>query len=345
MIWPKVYEVPIREAPVLTLCFSSTGDGKYSADKTIYNYSTDFNMTVQEFNMLTESKAKITLRKGKNIMENSISKPIFYLEELQTKYDGTCYMITVEYEKQHIDAINTQWNLRMYMNSSEKLSTKIYIYFTSKENAYGILQRAWKDGTFWNVEFDQPYLGKYISLRPLKTINKPTSKSPCRNEYFWKCIERNFLPKNFEDCPKFCAPYSFPSNGTQLCQTFQEWYCIKHKMYNLISTVTMNGECPKKSCQLLEYEGTQVLKYLMSNTGLFMNSDHDNVFNPSEFLNLWYWFESPQNVLVHEEYLIYDGWSTLGYIGGILGMTIGFSFTNLVAGFTGLIKKLLHKTK
>ena len=63
MIWPKVYEVPIREAPVLTLCFSSTGDGKYSADKTIYNFSTDFNMTVQEFNMLTESKAKITLKK------------------------------------------------------------------------------------------------------------------------------------------------------------------------------------------------------------------------------------------------------------------------------------------
>ena len=101
MIWPKVYEVPIREAPVLTLCFSSTGDGKYSADKTIYNFSTDFNMTVQEFNMLTESKAKITLRKGENVMENSTSKPIFYLEELQTKYDGTCYMITVEYDKKH----------------------------------------------------------------------------------------------------------------------------------------------------------------------------------------------------------------------------------------------------
>ena len=122
----------------------------------------------------------------------------------------------------------------------------------------------------------------------------------------------------------------------------QEWYCIKRKMYNLISSVTMNGECPKKSCQILEYEGNEVLKYLMSNTGLFMNSDHDNIFNPSEFLNLWYWFESPQNVLVHEEYLIYDGWSTIGYIGGILGMTIGFSFTNLVAAFTGLIKKLLH---
>ena len=112
MIWPKVYEVPIREAPVLTLCFSSTGDGKYSADKKIYNYSTDFNITVQEFNMLTESKTKITLRKGENIMENSISKPIFYMEELRTKYDGACYMITAEFDRKEIDAINTQWNLR-----------------------------------------------------------------------------------------------------------------------------------------------------------------------------------------------------------------------------------------
>ena len=50
-------------------------------------------------------------------MEKSFSKPIFYLEELRTKYDGVCYMITVEFDKKEIDAINTQWNLRMYMNN------------------------------------------------------------------------------------------------------------------------------------------------------------------------------------------------------------------------------------
>ena len=62
----------------------------------------------------------------------------------------------------------------MHMNQS-KHTPKVYVYFTSKENSYGILQRQWDDGNFWSIEFDQPHLGKYASLTPSKTIYKGTS--------------------------------------------------------------------------------------------------------------------------------------------------------------------------
>ena len=46
----NVYEELIVEIPAVTFCFSSPGDGKYSADTKIYRYGIDFNITVTQYN-------------------------------------------------------------------------------------------------------------------------------------------------------------------------------------------------------------------------------------------------------------------------------------------------------
>ena len=95
-----------------------------------------------------------------------------------------------------------------------------------------------------------------------------------------------------------------------------------------MANVSTNGKCPMRSCQILEYEGNEVLNYQLTSKNIFL-----------QFL---FWFDFPKTVRVYEEYLIYDTWSTIGYIGGLLGMTIGFSFTNTFTTLIGLMKKLLN---
>ena len=318
----KVYEEPIIEAPAITFCFSSPSDGKYSADKKIYSYGIDFNITVKVLDDRSEEK---TLMKGKNVLEYLHLQFIILLDGLYTKYDGMCYMVTAEIKGAEFDPTIT-WEFSMHMNQSEN-SPNVHIYFTSKENAYGILQKEWTDGNYWRMEFDKPGLGMYATLAPSKTIYKGTTSQPCSKDSFWNCFERNFLPEHFDKCPKFCAAFSLPSNKVSLCKTFEEWHCIKHKIYHLMANLSKNGKCPMRPCKILEYKGNEVLTYPLK----FKNA----------FLQIAFWFKSPKIVLVYEEYLIYDTWSTIGYIGGILGMTIGFSFTNTFATLIGLIKKLL----
>ena len=42
-------------------------------------------------------------------------------------------------------------------------------------------------------------------------------------------------------------------------------------------------------------------------------------------------FENPGKVTVHTEYTLYDYISTIGNVGGTLGLFIGFSFSGLIA--------------
>ena len=239
-----------------------------------------------------------------------------------------CYVITAEMKGERFDPTTTDWKFSMEMNQNEN-SPKVLVYFTSKENGYGILQKEWTDGNYWHLEFDHPGLGKDAALIASKIIYEGTSSSSCRKDIFWKCLERNFLSENFNNCPTFCAPYSLPSKKVPLCKTFQEWKCIKSGIYVLIANLTSSGKCPMRPCKILEYKGNEVLNYELT--------------SKDTFLEFWFRFQFPKTVLVYEEYLIYDIWNTIGYIGGILGMTIGFSFTNTFTILIGLLKKLWNK--
>ena len=115
----KVYEEPIIEAPAITICFSSPEDGKYSSDKKIFGYGIDFNITVKVINELANKREEKILRKGKNILENNASQSLFQLEELYTKYDGTCYTIAIEFEGNLLELISTNWIFITYAYESK----------------------------------------------------------------------------------------------------------------------------------------------------------------------------------------------------------------------------------
>ena len=53
-----------------------------------------------------------------------------------------------------------------------------------------------------------------------------------------------------------------------------------------------------------------------------------------------YKFARPGKVVIHTEYYLYDFISTLGNVGGTLGLFIGFSFTGVISYFLDLIAKI-----
>ena len=57
-------------------------------------------------------------------------------------------------------------------------------------------------------------------------------------------------------------------------------------------------------------------------------------------VEIYYWFGS-NNIQFHEEYLIYDTTTFLGYIGGALSLFIGFSFSNLITSTCLIIESYL----
>ena len=56
-------------------------------------------------------------------------------------------------------------------------------------------------------------------------------------------------------------------------------------------------------------------------------------------MSFFYHFSQSTNVIVSEEYLVYDFIGVVASIGGTLGLFIGFSFTNLATCLLSFIKK------
>ena len=58
-----------------------------------------------------------------------------------------------------------------------------------------------------------------------------------------------------------------------------------------------------------------------------------------------YKFAKPGKVILHTEYLLHDGISTLGNVGGTLGLFIGFSFTGAISYILNLLVSKMNMQK
>ena len=57
-------------------------------------------------------------------------------------------------------------------------------------------------------------------------------------------------------------------------------------------------------------------------------------------MDLSYEFSSPEYVKTYEEYLICDGKTMVGNVGGTFGMFIGFSFSNVISNLIEIFQRL-----
>ena len=129
-------------------------------------------------------------------------------------------------------------------------------------------------------------------------------------------IERSRKESEYSQ-DEFCLPLNYKTlieadqnaNSTPICTTTND---TKHNfgywnhIYNAI------GHCAKP-CQNMEYSGTvnTWIGYLENNKVAILQ-----------------YFFSTDETLIHEEYLLFDMLSIIGYVGGTLGLFIGFSFVD-----------------
>ena len=127
------------------------------------------------------------------------------------------------------------------------------------------------------------------------------------------------LPLQFVDLIKLSTNETFPICSSPINM---------HKYYATHYTIDrFQDQCLKK-CTKFEYKGK------------FEATDrwHSN----PRIVDIWYWLSS-KKIKVYEEYLVYDTENVIGYIGGTLGLFIGFSFQNvLYGGLTFLENYLLQ---
>ena len=250
---------------------------------------------------------------------------------LNTIWSGTCYKISTKSTSNTTVKKGYSQNIIVEYDKSIALSNLpvLTIYFTSEQNAYGIMFSEWMDGEV--LEFNiKNNVYTEISLRPERYIYLK-AKSKCFDESFYECFGFKFISNNFNGCQKKCLPYdNFLLNATHegkqyaTCETYEESECSIEIAKSVFTNITDTNVC-LKSCSILQYSGKVQYK-----------GKHDD----PHLVELKYWFANPQSVKVYEEYLIYDRIGLIGTIGGTLGMFIGFSFTGVVTCFIKFLKNL-----
>ena len=126
---------------------------------------------------------------------------------------------------------------------------------------------------------------------------------------------------------------SLPSISTHkfpLCQP-EDYQCGKKVMISLWADVIQKEKCPH-ACTTFQYTGSVIKEQFYEQDAL------EGVF----LLKLYYSFDSPVSVTVHEEYLIYDIISLIGSVGGTLGIGIGFSVTGFVSFLLNMILRIIE---
>ena len=141
--------------------------------------------------------------------------------------------------------------------SHEVLKT-IKVFYTSSNNALGILTAYWLDGD--NLEFElQRDTTQEVGIRERETNYLP-EKSECsvKGVSFYECFLPKLLEKDFETCPKKCLPFimkGLVNTSIPTCEkNSEEWSCAKFYMFAALSNVSVADLCPR-SCKINEYTG------------------------------------------------------------------------------------------
>ena len=100
--------------------------------------------------------------------------------------------------------------------------------------------------------------------------------------------------------------------------------CIEQSGFMNKELLEILDKC-SKACTTFEYSGTIVT--------------HPEVFNNSRSTGLGFWFNGENEMVVSEEYLIYEITGVIGSIGGTLGLFIGFSFLDISTKLINIFKK------
>ena len=190
---------------------------------------------------------------------------------------------------------------------------------------------------YWVLDYDvAPYIQflkpgdrKIVELRQEKSLYLNLPNRKCRSQSYFEDLAQKFDSADFSKCPIKCRPIEEHFGldhhlvaHIEECKSELENECSRNVMIDCEKKVII------KPCKKLFYFGS------------IMRPSRTETQNTSR---LWYHFSPPGNLIVYEEYLVFDMISLISSVGGTLGLCIGFSFTNLVASAIMLLKRSCNK--
>ena len=185
-------------------------------------------------------------------------------------------------------------------------------------NSNGIAFNAWFEGkelTF-EAKFGKQYQQK-INLKMTNIEYLPETSKCSKTSSTYHCVAQNFYGSNHSICSRPCVPFIYQhilnygiNNTLPLCISIDEVNCMMSLM--LESILNSFQQCPS-SCKQSEYYGGYHRKY----TTLYKYSDIETK---------WTIAFSSNRITFKKESLVFDEIAMIVYVGGVFGLSIGFSF-------------------
>ena len=194
-----------------------------------------------------------------------------------------------------------------------------WAYITSEQNAYGAVTQKWYDG-----EVSKLHLKKNILTRiRLENIHEYNYLgNDCSPHSFYDCVSFQLKTANTSSCAGqggMCEAVSLPGANFQPCHSQAAYNCSLETFLNVYNSQQCNIQ---KACNVTEYK----LEWMPS-------ADF-----PYGTYTLGYWFNvqsasqkrhiKPYR-MVHTEVMIWDNFTLVTYILGVLGLTLGFSLPDV----------------
>ena len=272
---------------------------------------------------------KKKIKEGSN--DVSMGNLVHY-ETMNTPWDK-CHKISM---RNISDASWTGIKINFNESSFDSSHAQLKVQIMDDENSYG-----WLYGKFlgkilsYSVEF-RNFL--WLKLHPEKYIYLDKSQSPkskCVDSSYYECMELELLEQVESNCSQKCSPIHTKNVSISKCEEEEIRICAENIFVENFIYGGLKSNC-KKPCEIQQY--TEEWK-TWEDGASFPNS------NPNEESKLWFWlwyqFEDDQDVIVYDEYLIYDTINMIGSLGGTLGIFIGFSFSNVLNLIISCLKSCL----
>ena len=296
-------EEPIKELPTITLCLSMPDSRKIE-----YQYGKDFEIT---YRISAENSDYSIILKERE--KSSLFGEEIYLQKFITVLFKNCYKISSILSNGYMIKESTIIQIKFNTSMSEgNLPYSLQSYFTSENNAYGIVANMWKNGEVTRMHINKG-MAKDINLKA-KEYRYLQTNNRCSKESFFECLSKRIMEAKLKDSAEKCSLVSLPF--LPMCENANINHNISALAFiNHLKNFSNGDNCLTKLCTTLEYSGKETYNEKLRDKNLTVAFGY---------------FFSSNSTNIYEEYLIYDVISAIGSVGGTLGMCIGFSFTGLI---------------
>ena len=342
-----VIKEPLKqnELPTLTSCLVS----HYGRKKLLYGSDFFINITFHQSEYETSillDNSSFTTMSGYNIhfkeLMQSRQKELYHQRHLAEFWQ--CFNITIASK---VLTVLKEFGVRLdyIFADTEIMPSSVKVWVTSEENAYGLTNENWHDGSIEMINGNEiilPYQA-YTEIEIFEVDEFQNLEPGCSHESYYDCLATRFTKFTTNHTGKHvCTPFSLPVDYRLIstCKNEDDREIWEKVISELLAEQDI--QC-KKACNVKQFK-TKVGKIDLSFEGSNNRAAINYKFVPPFVRNRDVRTLKPFKYK-HIEYLVMPMMTLIGNVGGILGLFVGFSFANTYKWCVASMGKALLQIK